>query len=151
MIPGEYILADGDITGNGGRETKTTEIVNTGDRPVQIGSHFHFAEVNPSIRFDRAEAYGFRLDIPAGTAVRLEPGDSRSVNLVAIGGDRVVSGFRDLVDGPLENRKNDVWQGREDSWRRSSAAGDAPKELPQDIAAKRGRKLDEGTNGDQEK
>ena len=151
MIPGEYILASGDLTGNLGRETKQIEIINTGDRPVQIGSHFHFAEVNPSISFDRSEAYGFRLDIPAGTAVRLEPGDSRTVPLVAIGGDRVVSGFRDLVDGPLENRKEDVWGGREDDWRRSSAAGDAPQELPQGDAAKRGRQLDEGTTEEGEK
>lgn len=151
MIPGEYVLASGEITGNQGRETRTIEIVNTGDRPVQIGSHFHFAEVNPSIRFDRREGYGFRLDIPAGTAVRLEPGDVRSVDLVAIGGDRVVSGFRDLVDGPLEDRKHDVWRGREDSWRRTSAAGDAPQDLPQGDAAERGRKLDEGTSGDEEK
>lgn len=146
MIPGEYILSKESLTGNVGREAKTIEIVNTGDRPVQIGSHFHFAEVNPSIRFDRSEGYGFRLDIPAGTAVRLEPGDARTVNLVAIGGDRVVSGFRDFVDGPLEDRKVNVWEGREDDWRRSSAAGDAPQELPQSDAAERGRKLDEATD-----
>lgn len=145
MIPGEYILSSESLTGNVGRETKTIEIINTGDRPVQIGSHFHFAEVNPSISFDRSEGYGFRLDIPSGTAVRLEPGDARTVHLVAIGGDRVVSGFRDLVDGPLENRKVNVWEGREDDWRRSSAAGDAPQELPQSDAAERGRKLDEAS------
>ena len=142
MIPGEYILSNEPLTGNLGRDSKTIEIINTGDRPVQIGSHFHFAEVNPSISFDRSEGYGFRLDIPSGTAVRLEPGDARTVDLVAIGGDRVVAGFRDLVDGPLEDRKVDVWEGREDSWRRLSAAGDAPQELPQSGAAKRGRELD---------
>lgn len=151
MIPGEYILASDDLTGNLGRETKQIEVVNTGDRPVQVGSHFHFAEVNPSIKFDRRAAYGFRLDVPAGTAVRLEPGDSRTVNLVAIGGDRVVSGFRDLVDGPLETYKEDVWEGREDSWRRTSAAGDAPQELPQTDAAKRSRELDESITEEEEK
>ncbi|CCH23305.1 urease subunit beta [Corynebacterium glutamicum] len=148
MIPGEYILSSESLTGNVGRETKTIEIINTGDRPVQIGSHFHFAEVNPSISFDRSEGYGFRLDIPSGTAVRLEPGDARTVNLVAIGGDRIVAGFRDLVDGPLEDLKVNVWEGREDGWRRSSAAGDAPQELPQVEAAERGRKLDDATDVD---
>ncbi|ALC04569.1 urease subunit beta [Corynebacterium deserti GIMN1.010] len=102
MIPGEYILSSEPLTGNPGRESKTIDIINTGDRPVQIGSHFHFAEINPAVKFDRSEAYGFRLDIPAGTAVRLEPGDARTVNLVAIGGNRVVAGFRDQVNGPLD-------------------------------------------------
>lgn len=148
MIPGEYILSSESLTGNVGREAKTIEIINTGDRPVQIGSHFHFAEVNPSISFDRSEGYGFRLDIPSGTAVRLEPGDARTVNLVAIGGDRIVAGFRDLVDGPLEDLKVNVWEGREDGWRRSSAAGDAPQELPQVEAAERGRKLDDAPDVD---
>src|ERR1700756_444342 len=102
MIPGEVITAAGDIELNTGRPTVEIEVANTGDRPIQVGSHYHFAETNPALRFDRARARGFRLDIPAGTAVRFEPGQTRTVDLVAFGGDRVVIGFRGEVDGPLD-------------------------------------------------
>ena len=88
MIPGEIITAAGDIELNAGRETVTLEVANTGDRPIQVGSHYHFFETNPALRFDRAKARGFRLDIPAGTAVRFEPGQTREVALVAIAGER---------------------------------------------------------------
>ena len=102
MIPGEYIHASsGDLEANIGLATKTVVVSNTGDRPVQVGSHFHFYEVNTSLTFDRAAALGFRLDIPAGTAVRFEPGDMREVNLVAFAGKREMYGLNNLVDGPL--------------------------------------------------
>jgi urease subunit gamma/beta len=94
--------ADGAIALNEGRPTLTLEVANTGDRPIQVGSHYHFAETNPGLRFDRAKARGFRLDIPAGTAVRFEPGQTRTVDLVAFGGDRIVHGFRGEVMGPLD-------------------------------------------------
>lgn len=101
MIPGEIITAPGTLLLNAGRETITLTVRNTGDRPVQVGSHFHFAEVNPALDFDRAAARGFRLDVPAGSAVRFEPGQSRAVELVAYAGDRVVIGFNGLTDGAL--------------------------------------------------
>lgn len=101
MIPGEVITAGGDIELNAGRETVTLKVANTGDRPIQVGSHYHFFETNPALSFDRAKARGFRLDIPAGTAVRFEPGQTRDVTLVALSGDRVVYGFRQDVMGPL--------------------------------------------------
>jgi urease subunit gamma/beta len=99
---GATLPADGTLPLNEGRATLTLEVANTGDRPVQVGSHYHFAETNPALRFDRARARGFRLDIPAGTAVRFEPGQTRTVDLVAFGGDRVVQGFRGEVMGPLD-------------------------------------------------
>lgn len=102
MTPGEYFVAAEEIIiGNEGREAITIDLVNTGDRPIQVGSHFHFAEINEAVEFDRAAARGKRLDIPAGTAVRLEPGDKRSVNLVDFGGAREVHGFNDQINGPL--------------------------------------------------
>ncbi|EJW13475.1 Urease beta subunit [Rhodovulum sp. PH10] len=101
MIPGELFVQDGDITLNAGRETVTLTVTNTGDRPIQVGSHYHFAETNPALAFDRDKARGFRLDIAAGTAVRFEPGQSRSVTLVALAGTRTVHGFRQGVMGPL--------------------------------------------------
>lgn len=103
MIPGEIIVAAGapDLEANAGLETKTIEVANTGDRPIQVGSHFHFFEVNTGLRFDRAAARGFRLNIPAGTAVRFEPGDTREVSLVALAGERRVYGLNGLIDGPL--------------------------------------------------
>ncbi|MDB5970292.1 MAG: urease subunit beta [Hydrocarboniphaga sp.] len=101
MIPGEIITQDGDITLNADRATLSLTVANTGDRPVQVGSHYHFAEVNPGLAFDRAAARGFRLDIPAGTAIRFEPGQSREVRLVAYAGARAVIGFRGDVMGAL--------------------------------------------------
>lgn len=101
MIPGEIITAGGDIVLNEGRETIELEVANTGDRPVQVGSHYHFYETNPALRFEREKARGFRLDIPAGTAVRFEPGQTRAVRLVALSGNRKVYGFRQTVMGSL--------------------------------------------------
>ena len=101
MIPGEVMPADGEIELNAGRPTVTLEVANTGDRPIQVGSHYHFFETNPALSFDRDKARGFRLDIPAGTAVRFEPGQSRSVTLVEIAGARTVYGFRQQVMGAL--------------------------------------------------
>ncbi|MFL1461922.1 urease subunit beta [Roseococcus sp. DSY-14] len=100
MIPGEVFPAAGDIELNAGRPVTELEVANTGDRPVQVGSHYHFAEANPALRFDRAAARGQRLDIPAGTATRFEPGQARTVRLVPFGGARVVHGFRGEVEGP---------------------------------------------------
>ncbi|MBP0462824.1 urease subunit beta [Roseomonas sp. PWR1] len=101
MIPGEIIPAAGDIELNAGRAAIELEVANTGDRPVQVGSHYHFAETNPKLRFDRAAARGCRLDIPAGTAVRFEPGQSRKVRLIPYAGARVVHGFRGETEGAL--------------------------------------------------
>jgi urease subunit beta len=102
MVPGEYFLADGDIVANPGRRTEQFTVVNTGDRPVQVGSHFHFFEANKQLAFERVKAYGMRLNIPAGTAVRFEPGEEKDVWLVALAGNGRVFGFNNLVDGPLE-------------------------------------------------
>jgi len=99
---GAVEAAPGTITLNEGRPTVRVEVANSGDRPIQVGSHYHFAEVNPALSFDRAKAHGFRLDIPAGTAVRFEPGQTRTVDLVAYDGGRVVHGFRGEVMGPLD-------------------------------------------------
>lgn len=103
MIPGEILAEEGDIELNTGRATITLAIANTGDRPVQVGSHYHFFETNEALRFDRERSRGFRLDIPAGTAVRFEPGQSRTVQLVALAGDRVVYGFNGRVMGRLDS------------------------------------------------
>lgn len=102
MIPGEYKVDAGSINLNEGRETVKVSVANTGDRPVQIGSHYHFYEVNEALIFDREKARGFRLNIAAGTAVRFEPGQSREVELVALTGDRVVYGFQAKVSGQLD-------------------------------------------------
>ncbi len=101
MIPGEMFVASGEIELNSGRQTLTLSVANTGDRPVQVGSHYHFYETNAALAFDREAARGFRLDIAAGTAVRFEPGQSRSVQLVALAGERKVYGFRGLIQGAL--------------------------------------------------
>jgi urease subunit gamma/beta len=101
--PAHYIVPDGEIELNAGRPTTTVRVRNTGDRPVQVGSHYHFFEANRELDFDRRAAYGMRLDIPAGTAVRFEPGDEREVPLVAIGGARRAIGFSALVDGDLDD------------------------------------------------
>ena len=104
MIPGEMKIADGDIELNAGRATITLEVTNTGDRPVQVGSHYHFFEVNEALSFERKQSYGFRLNIAAGTAVRFEPGQSRTVELVALAGDRKVYGLNAAVMGRLKAR-----------------------------------------------
>ena len=102
MIPGEVFPQDGELALNAGRRTLTLTVANTGDRPIQVGSHYHFAETNAALAFDRAAARGFRLNIAAGTAVRFEPGQKRAVQLVALAGDRIVYGFNGAVMGPLE-------------------------------------------------
>jgi urease subunit beta len=102
MIPGEILTADGDLTLNAGRRSITLMVANSGDRPVQVGSHYHFAEVNPALLFDRAAARGMRLDIPSGTAMRFEPGQQRAVQLVDYAGSRTVIGFRGDIMGSLE-------------------------------------------------
>ncbi len=101
MIPGEYILQPDDIIANAGRVTATVIVVNTGDRPVQIGSHFNFFEVNRQLQFNREAAYGMRLNIPAGPAVRFEPGEEKEIQLVAFGGAQKIYGFNNLVNGDL--------------------------------------------------
>jgi urease beta subunit len=105
MIPGEYILRSQPIECNVGRATQKIIVVNTGDRPVQIGSHFHFFEVNRQMEFDREQAFGMRLNIPAGTAVRFEPGEEKEVELVEYGGNKKIFGFNNLVDGDIESKK----------------------------------------------
>jgi urease subunit beta len=102
MIPGEVITVAGDIELNAGRESITLTVANSGDRPIQVGSHYHFFETNPALQFDRAKAKGCRLDIAAGTAVRFEPGQSREVRLVPFAGDRILYGFRGEVSGKVE-------------------------------------------------
>lgn len=102
MIPGEILIAPGEIELNVGMRTATVMVANSGDRPIQVGSHFHFFETNPALQFDRDVAYGMRLNIAAGTAVRFEPGQKRTVELVALGGDRVVYGFNGKVMGKLK-------------------------------------------------
>jgi len=102
MIPGEYKLKDGDIELCAGRKRITVDVANTGDRPIQIGSHYHFAEANPALKFDRPKATGYRLDVAAGTAIRFEPGQSRKVTLIPFAGSRNIYGFRGEVMGNLE-------------------------------------------------
>jgi urease subunit beta len=101
MIPGEIITKDGEIELNAGRTTVSVEVANTGDRPIQVGSHYHFYETNPALSFDREATKGYRLDIAAGTAVRFEPGQTRTVTLVEVAGDRTIYGFRQAVMGKL--------------------------------------------------
>ena len=101
MIPGELFIKDGEITLNAGRKTVTLTVANTGDRPIQVGSHYHFYETNAALAFDREQARGYRLDIPAGTATRFEPGQSRQVRLIAYAGERRVVGFHGKINGKL--------------------------------------------------
>ena len=103
MIPGQIFFAEDEIELNAGREKKEIEVANTGDRPIQVGSHFHFFEVNKALSFNRPAAYGFRLDIPSGTAVRFEPGDTKEITLVALGGNRRVIGLNNLTNGALDS------------------------------------------------
>jgi len=102
MIPGELLAAAGELELNAGRRTVTVSVANTGDRPIQVGSHYHFGETNAALEFDRDAARGHRLDIASGTAVRFEPGQSRTVDLIPFAGDRMVYGFRQMVMGPLD-------------------------------------------------
>jgi urease subunit beta len=102
LIPGELLPEPGELELNAGRPVTTLSVSNSGDRPVQVGSHFHFAEANAALQFDRAAAHGQRLDIPAGTAIRFEPGDSRDVNLIPFAGARRVIGFNGQINGPLD-------------------------------------------------
>jgi urease subunit beta len=99
VIPGEYLLADGEVVANAGRRTVEVAVANSGDRPIQIGSHFHFFEVNRALRFERSLAFGMRLNVPAGTAVRFEPGDEKRVTLVELAGARTVFGLNALTEG----------------------------------------------------
>jgi urease beta subunit len=101
VVPGEYLLQDGVVELNAGREAASLRVANTGDRPIQVGSHTHFFEVNAALQFDRAKAYGRRLDVPAGTSLRFEPGESRYVSLIPLAGNRVAYGMNALVNGPL--------------------------------------------------
>lgn len=101
MIPGEYLLGEGDVEANAGRPVARLTVANTGDRPIQVGSHYHFFEANRALRFDRAAAFGMRLNIPAGTAVRFEPGDEKPVELVPLAGAREVYGLNGLTEGAL--------------------------------------------------
>lgn len=104
MIPGEYFICDGEIEINKGRKSVTVSVANSGDRPIQVGSHYHFYETNPALKFDREKARGMRLDIAAGTAVRFEPGQTRQVTLVALAGARTVYGFRQEIMGRLKKK-----------------------------------------------
>ena len=115
MIPGEYLLGEGDIVGNVGRSILELEVTNTGDRPIQVGSHFHFFEVNRALRFDRQRAFGMRLNVAAGTAVRFEPGDAKRVTLVEFGGARSVYGLNGLTQGANQEtalRRLAEWEAR---------------------------------------
>ncbi len=103
MIPGEYKLGEGDVIANEGRREMELEVANSGDRPIQVGSHFHFFEVNRALRFDRGAAFGMRLNIPAGTAVRFEPGDTKKIALVELGGARRIHGLNGLTNGLADN------------------------------------------------
>src|SRR5450432_555150 len=107
MIPGEYILAEGNIACNVGRPKIKMVVANTGDRPVQVGSHYHFFEVNKQMEFDREKAFGMRLNIAAGTAVRFEPGEEKDVELVAFGGNKKIVGFNNLVDGEINDQNKE--------------------------------------------
>lgn len=129
MIPGEYVLAEGEIVLNEGRRTATLVVANRGDRPIQVGSHFHFFEVNRFLDFDRAAAFGMRLDIPAGTAVRFEPGDEREVVLVEFAGSRTILGLNALADGPArseETRQRALAKARAEGYMGAADSADAP-------------------------
>jgi urease beta subunit len=114
VIPGEYLLGEGDVVANAGRATVELTVENTGDRPIQVGSHFHFFEVNRALRFERGKAFGMRLNIPAGTAVRFEPGDAKRVTLVELAGGRKIFGLNALTEG----RGKDAALARLAEWER---------------------------------
>ena len=108
MIPGEYFISEQPVLANDGKITIKLQVVNTGDRPIQVGSHTHFFEVNKALSFPRENAYGFHLNIPAGTSIRFEPGDTREVELTEYGGNRIVHGFSGLVNGPLDEKRTEA-------------------------------------------
>ena len=110
MIPGEYFLSDEPITANVGRSILSISVRNTGDRPIQVGSHTHFFEVNKSLEFPRKQSYGFRLNIPAGTSVRFEPGETKEIQLTEFGGKKVVFGFSGLVNGNLKEKQEEAFK-----------------------------------------
>jgi urease subunit beta len=122
MIPGEYILAAGNIECNVGRSTIKITVVNTGDRPVQVGSHFHFFEVNKQMKFDRERSFGMRLNIAAGTAVRFEPGEEKDVELVNFGGNKKIVGFSNLADGVIDesNKSNAIKKASEKNFKNTA-------------------------------
>jgi urease subunit beta len=122
-VPGEVIAAEGKVTINAGRETATVTVGNTGDRPVQVGSHAHFFEVNAALAFDRTSAFGMRLNIPAGTAVRFEPGEEATVELVAVGGERRVTGQNGLTNGSLDDPEAALSRAREREFADADAGG----------------------------
>jgi urease subunit beta len=125
MIPGEYRLRLESISINSGREAVEVDVINRGDRPVQVGSHFHFAEANQALEFDRQAAYGRRLDIPAGTAARFEPGDSKTVRLVEMAGNRQVFGLSNAVNGPLKAGPSGGTNGNNDGGAAAAEGSDA--------------------------
>ena len=125
MIPGELLPCDGEIELNAGRATVALRVANTGDRPIQVGSHYHFAETNAALAFDRAAARGCRLNIAAGTAVRFEPGQTRTVALVALAGDRIVYGFTGAVMGPLDSPRKIAAASKAPMKRKPAAKGKA--------------------------
>jgi len=125
LVPGEVVTDDGTVTLNEGRETVGVSVANTGDRPVQVGSHFHFFEVNAALEFDRTAAFGMRLNVPAGTAVRFEPGNEQTVELVAIGGKRRAHGMNGLVDGSVDGDPTDALERMRAAGFADSGADDA--------------------------
>lgn len=110
MIPGQYFISDKPIIANQGKKTTTIQVKNTGDRPIQVGSHTHFFETNKALEFPRSEAYGFRLNIPSGTSIRFEPGETKNVELTEYGGKKIVWGFSGLVNGKLDEKRSDALQ-----------------------------------------
>ena len=133
LVPGEVDPGEGSITINEGRETATVSVANTGDRPIQVGSHFHFFEANRALAFDRAAAYGMRLDIPAGTAVRFEPGDEREVDLVAYGGKQRVAGMNGLTNGATsDGDPGDALTRARDAGFADTGVDDTPEEGEED-------------------
>jgi urease subunit beta len=149
MVPGEIRTGEGTVTLNEGRETTTVTVANTGDRPVQVGSHFHFFEANAALAFDRRAAFGFRLNVPAGTAVRFEPGERETVELVAIGGKRVAHGMNGLVNGSVDGDADAaVERAREAGFRFADdhGADDAGDGAEADVAGD----ADTDANGDTE-
>lgn len=109
MIPGEYLIGDEPILANVNRDTRKVKVSNSGDRPIQVGSHTHFFEVNRALDFERQQAYGYHLNIPAGTSIRFEPGETKEIELVEYGGKKIVYGFSGLVNGNLNKKKNDAF------------------------------------------